>query len=102
VTWRRQSGAADLDQSERRMMPVRDELLDLGDAAGDLEDEMLGVGVDHLGAEGIGQTQGLDPVVAAPDTLIRASSRSSGLSWPSSAERTVRSTTRCTGTMRSS
>ena len=37
-----------------------------------------------------------------PATLISASSRSIGFSWPSSCARTVRSTTRCTGTMRSS
>ena len=32
--------------------------------AGDLEHEALGGGVDHAGAEGVGQPQRLDPVLA--------------------------------------
>ena len=39
-------------------------LLDLVGRAGDLEHEALGAGVDDAGAEGVGETQRLDAVVA--------------------------------------
>src|SRR5690606_14316799 len=58
----RHAGAADLDQAER--LHDGDELFDLRHATGDLENEMLGVGVDDLGAESVGEPQRFHPVVA--------------------------------------
>src|SRR6476659_6093295 len=56
------TGAADIDQPER--FHQADEGLDLVRGAGDLEDEGIGLGVDHLGAEHVGQAQRLDPLLA--------------------------------------
>ncbi len=56
------AGARDLDQAERQHQ--LDELVDLVALAGDLEHEAFGGGVDHAGAEGVGQPQRLDPLLA--------------------------------------
>src|ERR1700730_6527977 len=56
------AGARDLDQAERQHQG--DEALDLLGRAGDLEHEAFDRGVDHPGPEGVGETQGLDPVLA--------------------------------------
>src|SRR5690606_17242695 len=52
------AGAAHLNEAER--LHDGDELLDLGNATGDLEDEMLGIRVDDAGAECICKAQSLD------------------------------------------
>ena len=53
------------DTSTRPERPHQvDELVDLVGRAGDLEDEALGRGVDHPGAEDVGQAQRLDPLLA--------------------------------------
>ena len=48
---------------------MRDELLDLGGSPGHLEDEMIGRRVDDLGAEGVGEPQRLDALLALPRHL---------------------------------
>src|ERR1039457_1211875 len=58
----RDAGTRDLDQPERQHQ--RHKLLDLVALAGDLKYEAFGGGVDHPGAEGVGQPQRLDPVLA--------------------------------------
>ena len=68
---RRDAGAAHLDQVERRHH--RNEGLDLVGLAGDLEDEMLGHGVDHRRLEGVRQPQRLAPLVAGPDWKVACS-----------------------------
>ncbi len=59
---RRDAGAGDLDQPERHHQV--DEGLDLIARAGDLEHEALGRGIDHPGAERVGEPQRLHPVLA--------------------------------------
>ncbi len=88
------AGARHFDQAQRHH--ERDELVDLVGLAGDLEDEARGSGIDDAGAEGIGQAQRLDALLALAATFTMASSRASALPC------TVRSATECTGTMRSS
>src|SRR5262249_47809725 len=56
------AGARDLDQAERDHQ--RDEAFDLVARAGDLEHEALGRGIDHAGAESIGEPQRLHAVIA--------------------------------------
>src|SRR5215831_7075799 len=56
------AGAGDIDQAEPAHQA--DEGLHLVGGAGDLEDEGIGLGVDHLGAEDVGQSQRLDALVA--------------------------------------
>ena len=46
-----------------------DELLDLGGAPGQLEHEVLGGGVDDVGAEDLGHAQSLDALVALAGDL---------------------------------
>ena len=59
---RHHAGARHLDQAERRIRSTNWSILSL--RAGDLEDEALDRGVDHARAEGVGEAQRLDPVVA--------------------------------------
>ncbi|MBS0524627.1 MAG: hypothetical protein JSS04_13445 [Proteobacteria bacterium] len=60
------AGAADIDQAEAAHQV--DEGIDLVGVAGDLEHERIVLGVDHLGAEDVGQAQRLDALLAgAPD-----------------------------------
>src|SRR5262245_4973055 len=61
------AGARDLDQSKR--LHQNNELLDLRGLAGDLEDEMLGRGVDDGGAESFGEAKRLDPLLALAGDL---------------------------------
>src|SRR5262249_7103560 len=62
ATDRHHAGTRNLDQAERQQQV--DELIDLVRAAGDLEHEALGGGVDHAGAERIGEAECLYPVLA--------------------------------------
>ena len=91
---RHDAGARDLDQAEGNHEV--DEAFDLVGRAGDLEHEALRAGVDDARAECIGEPQGLDAMLALARTLTMASSRS--IAGPA----IVMSTTRCTGTRRSS
>ena len=61
------TGAADLHQAER--LHDAYELLDLRYRAGDLEDEMLCIGVDHLGAERLGKSERFNTVVTCARNL---------------------------------
>ena len=71
--------------------------LELGRLAGQLEHEMLGRGVDHLGAEDLGDAQRLDALLALAGNLDQRQ-----LALERIGLRAVRSRTRCTGTSRSS
>ncbi len=53
-----------------------------GRLAGDLEDEVIDVGVDDRGTEGVGEPERLHPMFARAVYLTSASSRSIGRSWP--------------------
>ena len=66
----------------------RDELVDLVGLAGDLEDEALGRGVDDPGAEGVGQAQRLDALLAGARHLDQRQ-----LALDASCPATVRSAT---------
>lgn len=61
---------------------------------GDLEDEMLGVGVDNAGAERVGQSQRFDAALAGAGDLHQRQFPLQRRSEPSSCARTDRSTTR--------
>ena len=65
--------------------------------AGDLEDEALDRGVDHARPEGVGEPQRLDPVLALAAHLDHRE-----LALDRGTPESVRSTTRCTCTSRSS
>ena len=88
------AGARHLDKAE--LGHDLDELLELARLAGHLEHEMLGRGVDDLGAEDLGDAQRLDALLALARDLDQRQLALERVALD------VRSRTRCTGTSRSS
>src|SRR5262245_20575437 len=76
----RNASATDLSKPKR--LHDADELLDLGHFAGNLENEMLGVGIDHVGTECLGKPQRLDARIARAGHLDQRQFALKGLVLP--------------------